>query len=90
MPRVGVEEHVQVVALDDAFQVDVDEVLARRRAPVADHQRLHMRQLQHFLEQRVVVEIDLPGRQIVGGTPVSVHIVQQVSAGRIVLHGRGF
>ncbi len=37
MAGTGDVEHVQVVGLDDAVQVDVDEVLARRRPPVADH-----------------------------------------------------
>ena len=41
------------------FEMDVDEVLARRRAPVSDHQRLHVRQLQRLLQQRIVVKINL-------------------------------
>ncbi len=58
--RTGDVEHVQVVFLDDAIQMDVDEVLARRRAPVPDHQRLDVRQLERLFEQWVVIEIYLP------------------------------
>ena len=36
----GDVEHVQVILLDDPVQVYVDEVLARRSAPVPDHERL--------------------------------------------------
>ena len=37
-------EHIQVILLDDPVQMHIDEILARRRAPVSDHQRLHVRQ----------------------------------------------
>ena len=70
-------EHVQVILLDDPVQMHVDEVLARRRAPVPDHQRLHVRQFQRLLQQRIVVEVNLADRQIVGGAPVGVHLVEQ-------------
>ena len=39
----GNVEHVQVILLDDPVQMHIDEILARRRAPVSDHQRLHVR-----------------------------------------------
>ena len=38
-------EHIQIVFLDDPVQMHVDEILTRRRSPVADHQRLHVGQL---------------------------------------------
>ena len=46
----GDVDHVQVILLDDPVQVHVDEVLARRCAPVPDHQGLHVRQLQWLLQ----------------------------------------
>ena len=48
MTGAGDVEHVEVVLLDDPVQVHIDEVLTRRRAPVSDHQRLHVRQLQRL------------------------------------------
>ncbi len=55
----------------------IDEVLARRRAPVSDDQRLHVRQFQRLSQQRIVVKIDLPNGQIVGSAPVGIHLAQQ-------------
>ena len=70
-------DHVQIVLLDDAVQMGVDEVQPRRRAPVAEQARLDVRQGERFLQQRIVVEIDLPDRQIVRRAPVGVHLVEQ-------------
>ena len=39
----GDVNHIQIILLDDPVQVHVDEVLARRRAPVSHHQRFHVR-----------------------------------------------
>src|SRR5271166_2314259 len=55
----GDVEHVQVIFLDNPVQMHIDEILARRRAPVSDHQWLYVRQFQRLLEQRIVIEIDL-------------------------------
>src|ERR1700730_18219267 len=30
-----------------------------------------------FLEQRIVVEINLPDRQVIGGAPVRIHLVEE-------------
>jgi hypothetical protein len=62
VPRASNVKHIQVILLDDPVQVHVDEVLTWRRAPVSDHQRLHMRQFQRLLQQRIVVEIKLADR----------------------------
>ena len=35
-------KHIQIVLLDGPVQMHVDEVLARRRAPMPNDQRLHM------------------------------------------------
>src|SRR5579863_10724334 len=42
VPGTGDVEHIQVILLDDPVQVHIDEVLAWRRAPVPDHQGLHV------------------------------------------------
>ena len=39
----GDVEHIQVILLDGPVQVNIDEVLAWRRAPVGNHQRLDVR-----------------------------------------------
>ena len=80
----GDVDHVQVVLLDDPVQVDVDEVQPRRGAPVAQQPRLDVLGLQRLLQQRVVVEVDLADRQIVGRPPVGVHLAQQFGGKRLV------
>jgi len=45
---------------------------------VAQQHVLHVRQLQRPFEQRIVIEVDLAHRQIVGGAPVSIHPVEQL------------
>ena len=87
MAGTGDVEHIQVILLDDPVQMHIDEVLARRRAPVPDHQRLYVRQFQRLLEQGIVVEINLADRQIVGGAPVGVHLLEQVWGELFCLHG---
>ncbi len=56
--------------------MDVDEVLAGRRAPVSDHQRLDVRERQRFAQKRVIVKIYLPHGQIVGGPPIRIRPAQ--------------
>ena len=73
MPGPGDVDHVEVVLLDHPVQVGVDEVQSGRGPPVAEEPRLDVLLGQRLLEQRVVVEVDLADRQVVGGPPVRVH-----------------
>ena len=72
VPRTGDVEHVQVVFLDHPVQVDIDEVQAGRGPPVPQEPWLDVLLGQRLLEQRVVIEIDLADRQVVGGAPVRI------------------
>ena len=76
MARAGDVDHVQVRALDHAIQVHVDEVQARRRAPVPEQARLDVLERERLLQQRIVVEVDLSDRQVVGGAPVRVDLAK--------------
>ncbi len=71
-------EHVEVILRDGTVQVHVGEILARRGAPMTDHQRLDVRQLQRLLEQRIVIEIDLSHGHIIGGAPIGIDPAQVV------------
>src|SRR5215469_3188836 len=73
----GDKDHVEVVLLDDAIEMDVDEVEPWRRAPVAEQPWLDVLEPQRLPQQRIIVEIDLPYREIVGSTPVGVHLSQE-------------
>ena len=54
--------------------MNIDEVLPGRCSPVADHQRLDMRQRQGLAEKRVIVQIELADRQIIGSAPIGVEL----------------
>jgi len=69
----GDVDDIEIVFLDGAVQMDIDEVKPRCLAPVAEQPRFDVRQFERLLEQRVVVEINLPHRQIVRCPPVGVH-----------------
>jgi hypothetical protein len=77
VPRSGDIDDVQVVLPDDAVQVDVDEIQPRRRAPVPEQPRLDVLQRERLLQEGIVVEIDLPDRQIVRGPSIGVHLAEQ-------------
>src|SRR5437870_4357002 len=77
--RPGNVDHVEIVLPDDAVQVHVDEVLPRRRAPVAEKSRLHVGGLERGPEKRIVVQVYLPDGEVVRRPPVGVHPVQQVA-----------
>jgi len=72
MARAGDVDHVEVVLLDQPVEMNVDEVEAGRRAPVAKQARLDMLLGQRRLQKRIVEQIDLPDRQIIGGPPIGV------------------
>ena len=66
--------HVEVVFFDDPVKVRVNEVLPGGRAPVSQQHVLHVRERQRPLQQRIVVEINLADRQVVGGAPVGIDV----------------
>ena len=71
-------DHVQVVLLDQPIAVDVNEVETGRGAPVAQQAGFDVLQAERFGQQRIVVEVNLPDRQIIGGPPVRVEFAQFV------------
>ena len=76
VPRARNVNHVEVIFLDDPVQVHVNEILARRRAPMSQQQMLHIREGERSLQHGIVVKIDLSDRQIIGGAPVRIHLVE--------------
>ncbi len=73
MTGAGDVDHVEVVLLDHAVQMNVDEIQSRRRSPVTEESRLDVLLCEGLLEQRVVIKIDLAHRQVIGGPPVRIH-----------------
>ena len=60
--------------LDDAIQVHVDEVQPGRRAPVPEQARLDVLERQRLAQQRIVEQVDLADREIVGRAPPGVDL----------------
>ena len=68
----GDVDRVQVAPADRPVHVHVDQVQARGRAPVAEQPRLHVLRVERLPQERVVEQVDLPDREVVGGPPVGV------------------
>ena len=87
VPRADDVDHVQVIALDDPVEVDAEHVQARRRAPVAEQPRLDVLPLERLFQERIVEQVDLADRQVVGGPPVGVHLAQLLGGERTCRRG---
>ena len=68
----GDVDHVEIVLLDQPIEMRVDEVEARRRAPVPEQARLDVLLLERLTQQGIVEQVDLADGQIVGGAPIGV------------------
>ena len=79
----GDVDGVQIVLADQPVQVDVDQVEAGGGAPVAEQPRLDVLCFQRHAQQRVVEQIDLSDRKVVGGAPVGVHPARAGTVGLV-------
>ena len=86
MSGSGDVDHVEVEFFDQPVQVDIDEVQTRRRSPVAEKPRLDVLLGESLFQQRVVVEIDLPHRQVIGRPPIRIHQSQFLVRKRVRHH----
>ena len=89
VPGTGDEDRVEVVRLDHAVHVRVDEVEPRRRAPVAEQAGLDVLRPQRLTQQRVVEQVDLSDRQVVRSAPPAVDQVQLVGPERALRSDAG-
>src|SRR5206468_10882117 len=69
--------HAQVLFLDNAVQVGVDEIESRCGAPVTEQPRFDVRQLERLLQQRIVVEINLSDREVVRRAPPGIQLARR-------------
>ncbi len=72
MARSGDEQDVEIPRLDDAVEMDIDEIEARRRSPMTEETWLDVLDLQWLAQQWIGKQIYLADRQIIGGAPPSV------------------
>jgi len=64
------QQNARVRREDETVEMLVDEIDPGARAPVAEKAGLDVLGAERLLEKRVRPEIDLRGRQVVGGAPV--------------------
>ena len=70
--RAGDVDRVEVALPDRAVQVDVDQIEAGNGPEVAEQAGLDVLWPERLAEQRVVEQVDLADREVVGGPPVRV------------------
>ena len=51
-------------------------------APMPEQTRFDMFELERGFEQRIVLQIDLPDREVIRGAPIGVHLFQQIGRQR--------
>ena len=79
----GDVDGVQVEILDQAIEVDVDEVQPGRGTEMPQQARLDVLHLERLAQQRIGVQINLPDGKIIGGSPVCIHLSQFFRAERL-------
>ena len=72
MTRPGDEERIEAARLDDTIEVHIEEVKPGGRTPVSKQPRLDVIHLERFAEQRIIEQINLSNREVIGGAPPSV------------------
>ena len=76
MPRTTNVNHVQIVLFDHASEVRIDKVQPGSGSPVTQQPGFDVFEFQRLFEERIIVEVNLSHRQVVGRTPVSIHYLQ--------------
>ena len=74
----GQQDQVQIIALDGPVHVHEHKVLSRHGAPVADNLLLDHVDGQGTAQQRILQQVQLAGREIVGRAEPLIHAVQQL------------
>src|SRR5438045_2408968 len=71
-----------VFLLDQAIQMHIDEVLARRSAPMPEESRLDMLGFERLFQERIILQINLPNCEVIGGLPVALHVPKSLRTER--------
>src|ERR1700733_2002295 len=84
MSGAGDVNEVRIMRLDEAVEMNVDEVLPWRRAPVPEQPWLDLLRFERLSQQGVFEEVNLADTEIVGCAPIAVHLVEHVWRQRTV------
>jgi hypothetical protein len=72
MARAADVDDVEIARADSAIEMGVDEIESWRGPPMSKQPRLDVLNPQRFTQKRIVEQVYLTHRQIIGGTPVPV------------------
>jgi hypothetical protein len=84
--RTRDEEGIEIVLLNQTVHVNVGKRLTSVRAPMSKETRLDVLDLERFLQQRVLTEVEHTQAQVHAGMEVTVHLVDLILAERLVGH----
>jgi hypothetical protein len=76
MPGTYDCEYIAVAGDNDSIQMRVDEIDAGSCTPVPEQPRLHVLERQRLAQQRIVEQIDLACRHVVGRAPPGMDTFQ--------------
>ena len=71
-------DHVQIALFDQTVEMDIDEVEPGGSTPMPKQSRFDVFELERGFEQGIVLKINLPDREVIGGAPIRVHFFQQI------------
>ena len=76
--------NVGIMLFDEAVQMNVNKVLSRRGSPVTEQPRLNLFRFEWLPQKRIFKQVDLSDTQVVGGSPVAVHLAEHFGRQRTV------
>ncbi len=87
MPRASDVNNIQIILPNGTVHVNVDEVQPGSCPPMSQEAGFYVLNLQGLFQQRIVTQVNLSHRQIVGRLPVCMDFVQQFGRERTFHHG---
>src|SRR5215469_1839226 len=76
MARARYVDDVQAILLNEAVEVHIDEIQTGSSTEVPEQAWLDVLFAQRFAQERILVEINLSHRQVVGGSPIRIHLAK--------------
>ena len=71
-------DHVQIALFDQTVEMDINEVEPGGGTPMPEQTRFDVFELERGFEQGIVLQINLPDREVICGAPIRVHFFQQI------------
>src|SRR6266576_1138193 len=88
MSRASQKNHVEIVFLDQAVQMDINKRKSGARSPMAQQTILDVLRLQRLGEQRVIAKVDHSQAEVIAGSPVDFGFAKFFCIQRFIFDGR--